>query len=244
MRTSFDIVCRDLDLLWFPVISTGCLALTAGFWTFEGAWLYAVRGPVLLFVPLVVAGLYSLNFVGVFFNVALANAAGEVIEGGDPSFSDGVDAAWTRLGGVARWAGSSTFVALVLWFLESIRGLRWLGKAAEVAWSFATIFVVPLIALEGLDPVSARARSLQLVKENWRAESGGLGALRAALLLPGLLFYLDGRLLFGSHVHSLAGKTLLGAVLLCGLGMVVTVSVIRQVFAVSLYRVATASATA
>ena len=78
MRTSFDIVCRDLDLLWFPVISTGCLALTAGFWTFEGAWLYAVRGPVLLFVPLVVAGLYSLNFVGVFFNVALANAAGEV----------------------------------------------------------------------------------------------------------------------------------------------------------------------
>ena len=113
-----------------------------------------------------------------------------------------------------------------------------------MAWSFATIFVVPLIALEGLDPVSARARSLQLVKENWRAESGGLGALRAALLLPGLLFYLDGRLLFGSHVHSLAGKTLLGAVLLCGLGMVVTVSVIRQVFAVSLYRVATASATA
>ena len=33
------------------------------------------------------------------------------------------------------------------------------GDLAQVAWSFATIFVVPLIALEGLDPESARRRS-------------------------------------------------------------------------------------
>jgi hypothetical protein len=244
MRASFDIVRRDRALLWFPVISTGCLALTAGFWIFEGAWLYAVRGPALLFAPLVVAGLYSLAFVGVFFSVALAAAAAEVINGGEPSFSDGVDVAWTRLGGIAGWAGYSMFVALVLGFVKSIKGLRWLGTAAEVAWSFATIFVVPLIAFEGLDSASARQRSFQLVKENWRGESGGLGALRAMLLLPGLLFYLDGKLLFSGHVHSLAGKALLGAVLLCGFGMGMAVSVIRQVFAVSLYRVTTASGTA
>ena len=64
MRASFDLVRREPALLWFPVISTGCLALAAGFWIFEGAWLYAVRGPALLFVPLVVAGLYSLAFIG------------------------------------------------------------------------------------------------------------------------------------------------------------------------------------
>jgi hypothetical protein len=239
MRTSFEVVSRDRALLWFPVISTGCLAITAGFWIFEGAWLYAVSGPALLFVPLVVAGLYSLSFVGVFFSVALAGAAAKVIEGGEPSFSDGVDVAWTRLSEIAGWAGYSIFVAVVLGFVESIKGLRWLGKAAEVAWSFATIFVVPLIALEGLDSGSARRRSFQLVKESWRAESGGLGALRATLLLPGLLFYLDGKLLFSGHVHSLAGKALLGAALLCGFGLGVAVSAIRQVFAVSLYRVAT-----
>src|SRR5947209_18057940 len=77
MRASFDVVRRDRALLWFPVISTGCLALTAGFWIFEGAWLYAVRSPGLLYVPLVVAGLYSLAFVGVFFSVALAGAAAQ-----------------------------------------------------------------------------------------------------------------------------------------------------------------------
>lgn len=131
------------------MISAGCLAVISGFWIVEGAWLYAVRGRSLLFVPLVVAGLYSLAFVGVFFSVALAGAAAEVIAGGEPSFSDGVDVAWTRLGGIAGWARYSTFVALVLGFVKSIKGLRWLGTAAEVAWSFAPIFVVPLIALEG-----------------------------------------------------------------------------------------------
>ena len=68
MRASYDVVRRDRALLWFPVISTVCLAGTAGFWIFEGTWLYAVRDSQLLFVPLVVVGLYSLSFVGIFFN--------------------------------------------------------------------------------------------------------------------------------------------------------------------------------
>ena len=244
MRTSFDVVRQHRALLWFPVISTGCLAVTAGFWIYEGTWLYAVQGRTLLFAPLVIAGLYSLAFVGIFFSVAVAGAAAEVINGGEPSFSDGVDIAWTRFGGIAGWAGYAVFVALVLGFVKSIRGLRWLGTAAEIAWSFATIFVVPLIALEGLDAGSARQRSFQLAKENWRAESGGLGALRAVLILPVVLFYLDGKLLSSGHVHSLAGKALLWAVLLCGFGVAVAANVVRQVFAVSLYRVATASRTA
>jgi hypothetical protein len=244
IRASFDLVRSNPTLLWFPVISTGCLALTAGFWIFEGAWLYAVSGPALLFVPLVVVGLYSLAFVGAFFSVALAGAAAEVVDGGEPSLRGGVDLAWTRLGGIAGWAGYSLFVSLALGFVQSIRGLRWLGTAAEIAWSFATIFVVPMIALEGLDASSARRRSFQLAKENWRAESGGLGALRAVLLLPGLLFYLDGKLLFSGHVHSLGGKALLGAVLLCGFGVTIAASVIRQVFAVTLYRLATANSAA
>jgi len=153
--------------------------------------------------------------------------------------SDGVNIAWNRLGGIAGWAAYSIFVAAVLGFVKSIKGLRWLGAAAEIAWSFATIFVVPLIALEGLDSTSARQSSFQLAKENWRAESGGLGALRAALLVPGALFYLAGKLLSDGQVHSLAGKALLVVVLVCGFGVGVAASVVRQVFAVSLYRVAT-----
>jgi Family of unknown function (DUF6159) len=241
MRASFDVLRRHRSLLWFPLISTACLVLTAAFWIFEGAWLYAVRGPALLFVGLVLFGLYSLTFIGIFFSVALAGATGEAIDGGDPTFGDGFAIAWSRLGGIAVWAGYSIVVSLLLQLLESVKGFRLLGKAAEVAWSFATIFVVPLIAFEGLAPADARRQSFRLAKENWRAESGGLTALRIALFVPGLLFYLDGKLLFGGHVHSFAGKAALGLVLLCGIGVMVAASVVRQVFAVRLYRLASTS---
>ena len=71
MRASFELVRRDLALLWFPVISACCLVLIAAFWIFEGAWLYAVNSAWFFYVPLVAIGLYSLFFVGIFFNVAL-----------------------------------------------------------------------------------------------------------------------------------------------------------------------------
>jgi hypothetical protein len=177
----------------------------------------------------------------VFFSVALAGAAADALDGGEPSLRGGINVAWNRLGGIAGWASYALFVAVVLGFIKSIKGLRWLGTAAEIAWSFGTIFVVPLIAFEGRDSSSARQSSFQLAKENRRAESGGLGALRAALLVPGALFYLAGKLLSDGQVHSLAGKALLVAVLVGGFAVAVAAGVVRQVFAVSLYRVATTS---
>jgi hypothetical protein len=241
MRTSYGVVRRDRALLSFPAISVACLGLTAGFWIYTASSLYELRGRSLVLVPVVVAGLYSLAFIGTFFSVALAGTAATVIDGGEPSFNDGVNVALARLGSIAGWACYSVFVGVLIGFLKSIKGFRWLGTAAQVAWSFATIFVVPLIAVEGLGAGTARRRSLQIAKENWRAESGGLGALQAALLVPGLVIYFDAKLLFGGHVHSLAAKALLGAVFLCGIGLVMAVSIIRQVFAVSLYRTAAAA---
>jgi hypothetical protein len=66
--------------------------------------------------------------------------------------------------------------------------------------------------------------------------------LRAVLLVPGLLFYLDARLLFEGHVHSPSAKALLGFLLLCGVAFTVGAGVVRQVFAIKLYRAATAAA--
>lgn len=241
MRTSWGVVRRDPVLLWFPIVSTVCLALTAGFWIVQGAYLYAANGPKLLFVPIVLAGLYSLTFVGVFFSVALSGAIAEALdEEGAPSFNDGMNVAWMHLGPIAAWAAVSILVAIAIGFVRSFKGsLRLVGDAAQIAWSLATIFVVPLIAFDDLGATNARQRSFQLAKENWRAETGGLGALQLALLVPGLLVYLIARLFAGGHVHSFGGKELVAIALLCGFGVAVTASVIRQVFAVELYRIAT-----
>jgi hypothetical protein len=91
-----------------------------------------------------------------------------------------------------------------------------------------------LSAFDGLGSGDARRRSFELAQENWRTESGGLGALRAVLLVPGLLFYLDARLLFEGHVHSPGAKALLGFLLFWGYALFAAVGVVRQVFAVEL----------
>jgi hypothetical protein len=236
MRASWGLVRHDRTLLWFPVASTFCFLLTAAFWLYEGAWVYSLHGPWLVFVPVVVLALYSLTFVGIFFNVALAAAADAVLNGREASFGQGVNVAFSRLGSIAGWAAYSLFVQLALSFVESLKGMRWVGKAAEVAWSFATFFVVPLIALEGLDAGDARQRSFALAKENWRAESGGLGALRAAMLVPWLLFVGAYELLKNGDLHSHVEQALLVLVLVAGVVVGVVASVVRQVFAVSLYR--------
>ena len=63
------------------------------------------------------------------------------------------------------------------------------------------------------------------------------------LLVAGLIVYFDAKLLAGHHVHSPAGKAVLGVVLLCGFGVAVAAGVVRQVFAVELYRTATPAST-
>ncbi|HEX3807403.1 MAG TPA: DUF6159 family protein [Gaiellaceae bacterium] len=236
MRTSFDVVRGDFGLLAFPLVSTVCLAVVASFWILQGAYLHTAGTAAILYVPLVAVALYSLSAIGIFFNVALAAAAAAAVDGRERGFRGGIDVALGRIGAIAGWAAYSLTVSVALGFLESFKLMRWVGKAAEVAWSFATIFVVPLIAIEGLDASTARARSFQLARENWQAESGGLVTLRLVWLVPGLLFYLDGKLLFSGNVHSNAARAFLGLVLLCGFGFAVIVGVVRQVFAVSLFR--------
>jgi Family of unknown function (DUF6159) len=245
MRASWGVVRRDPALLWFPLVSTVCLALTAGFWIVQGAYVYAANGSKLLFVPVVFAGIYSLAFVGVFFSVALAGAIGEALDDeGESSFNDGMNVAWLHLGAIASWAAVSILVAIAIGFVKSFKGLWLVGDAAQIAWSLATIFVVPLIAFDDLDATSARRRSFELAKENWRAETGGLGALNLAVLVPGLLIYVVARLIVDGDVHSFGDKALVGIVLLCGFGVAVTARVIRQVFAVELYRTGTTGGTA
>jgi hypothetical protein len=234
MRTSFDLVRHDPALLWFPVVSTFCLVATAGFWLFEGAWLHTVHGPGILFVPLVVVGLYSLDFVGIFFSVALAGAANAVLDGSAPSFSDGFNIAWSRLGSIARWAGYSLCVSLALSFVQRFH--RWVGTAAQIAWSFATFFVVPLIAVEGMGAGDARRRSFELARMNWQAETGGLGALQAVMFVPVVLFVLAFKLLESGRVHSHPAQALLALIVLMGIALGIAAGVVRQVFAVWLYR--------
>ena len=238
MRSSFELVRSNRALLWFPLASTCCFVVTAGFWLYEGMWLYSSDGASLLFVPLVIVGLYSVTFVGIFFSVALAGAANAALEGNVPSFGDGLDIAWSRRGSIGSWAAYALTVSIALGLVQ--RANRWVGTAAEVAWNFATFFVVPLIAFEGLGGGAARRRSFELARINWRTESGGLGALQLALFAPALVLVVAVKALEGGDLHSHGMQALLGAVVVVGLAIGIVAQVVRQVFAVALYRASVA----
>jgi len=57
MRASAGVVRQRPSLLWFPIISTVCLALTAGFWIAHGAFVYASHGSKIAYAPLVIGAL-------------------------------------------------------------------------------------------------------------------------------------------------------------------------------------------
>jgi len=240
MGDSYAVVRRNPTLLWFPVMSTVCLAITAGYWVLEGKSLYDGHSNVLVLVPVVLAALYTLSFVAVFFSVALAGAAAAAVAGDEPTLGAGLDVALSRLGTIAAWAAYSIAVSIAIAFVKSFKGLRIVGDLAQVAWNLATIFVVPIIALDGLDAESARRRSFQLARENWQAETGGLGVLQLALIVPMFLLYVTGRLLAGGRLHSTAAKGAFALVLVAGFAVAVAAGVVRQVFAIELYRTAEA----
>jgi hypothetical protein len=162
--------------------------------------------------------LYSLFFVGVFFSVALAGAAAEAIDGGEPSFSDGVDVAWTRLGGIAGWAGYSLFVALVLELVKSIKGLRWLGVAAQVAWELRNDLCRPAdrarrFRLSERRSALVPARKGELARRVRRTRRlAGDAPPTWAAVLPGW------EAAFRRACALTRRKALLGTVLLCGFG--------------------------
>ncbi len=65
-----------------------------------------------------------------------------------------------------------------------------LGGLMEFAWAVVTYFVVPVIVVDGVDPIEAVKRSSAILKRTWGESvggEGGLGIIMFLLMLPALL---------------------------------------------------------
>ena len=86
----------------------------------------------------------------IFFNSALVGAATIRLEGGDPSFSDGLRIARSRLGAILGYAAIAATVGLILQSLKNRENniiVRLIGSGLGVAWTLATFLVVVSQAL-------------------------------------------------------------------------------------------------
>ena len=69
--------------------------------------------------------------------------------------------------------------------MSIIRGL------VGMAWSIATIFVIPVLVYEGLSPVAAIGRSTEILKDTWGeslVRHYGLGLIHFLVTMLGILF--------------------------------------------------------
>jgi hypothetical protein len=169
LKSCFGILRSDKELLLFPILSgiAGLLVMA------------------LFAVPLMLAGLFERGFmpfnlivfflfylcqamVIFYFNAALVGAALIRLEGGNPSFGDGIRIANAHAMPILGYAAISATVGLVLRSGRKKRGISsTLGKLAGMAWVVATTLVLPIIVSRPIGPLDAIAESTRLLKKTW-----------------------------------------------------------------------------
>jgi Family of unknown function (DUF6159) len=173
-KGSWSILRADSSLAIYPAVEV--VVALVGFWAVAGIGIgvgQAASAPWLTVVFLV-AGIYAATYVVVYFNVGLAAAARQSIDGRDTGLRDGLSIANTRRGVIAKWALLEVVLGLLL---SAIGGLlsdagarafaNFIGAVAGFAWSLASFLVIPVLALEGLGPREAMTRSVNLIRARW-----------------------------------------------------------------------------
>lgn len=257
-RESWQVLRKDRELFVFPVLSAIAATMivativSAGLLIPNfGQWAKSILdeertlsigeqslGIVCLFV------IYFVEWsIAVYFNTALVGCALIRFSGGDPTIKDGFRIATKRLPQILAWALFTSAVGTVLSTIE--QKLGWFGKVVVqfvgLSWAVATYFVVPVLAEEGVGPITAVKRSVGLLRKTWG--EGLTGNIAIHLASWGVAFILIGLSLFGFTLafilESVVMAVATGAILvLCLVLMGIVTSALRQVFLAGLYEYA------
>jgi hypothetical protein len=240
-KTSLSVVRKDpalISLAVLGIVFAGVLAVIP----FVGAiWALDAESDVLGYVLLGVA-FFLAYFATVFFGVAIALAAADVLDGRDATVGRAIGGAMGRLGPIAGWAVVGALVNLAFSLLRDRGGIAGsiLASVGSAAWSLVTFLAVPVIAFEGLGPIATLKRSARLFRERWGEQLTGnvsIGLVFFLLSLPGI-----GLVVLGVAAAS-GDSTALGAALaVLGLVLIAVVVVIGRAasatFGAVLYRYA------
>ncbi len=184
---------------------------------------------------------YPLTFFGVFFSTAIAAAASAALDGRKMSVGEALAVPSRRIGQVALWTLLVTVVGTVLNQLAS--RLPFLGgiaaRVAGLGWALASLFAIPILAVDGCSAPDCLRRSASLVKQRWGEGISGniaIGAWTVVIMLPLIIVAGVGLAAAEGTPAVQVGIVAVAAVLL--LATVSVAAVVRQTFAVALYRYA------
>lgn len=247
MKMSWRVFMGDRELIAFPLLTAfvmavvlavfGVAALGAGtFDRLEAAEADSQAALSGVDYVLGAALMFTMYFVGIFFNSALVAAALERLRGGNPTVGSGLNKAMSHLPAILGWAVIAATVGLVLQILRD-RMDNFIGRLALSlvggVWAYMTFFVVPLLVSEGIGPIGAIKRSSGLFQATWgRQVAAGFGfgivyvlAAIAAAAITAILFF----------VHPIIGVAGGAIAFAIALG---TVAAMEGIFKAALYEFA------
>jgi hypothetical protein len=203
VKLCWGVLRQDKELVVFPIVSAvAVLLVTASFivpGVFSGYWESVTSNggmPASGWALLVLFYLVQ-YFVIIFFNAALVSAATIRLTGGDPTLADGLRGAWSHIGSILGWAAIAATVGLVLQALRERGGFAGAIVAAlgGMAWNIITFLVVPVLVVEGVNPIEAIKRSASLLKKTWGEQIIGSAGIGLVFGLLGLAIAAAGILL-------------------------------------------------
>lgn len=248
-KDSWAVLRADRSLAIFPLLSTLFAAVAFALFFVPGVIWSETTDRDWIVLPFLLVGGYAATYFVVYFNVALAGAASLSMQGRDTSVSDGLAVARQRRGLIAKWAFLQFVIGVLVnaveaFFREGSTARLTASVASALvsaAWSVASFFVIPLLALEGLGPGDALKRSVTLVRERWGEGLVGTAAIGLAVFLVGLLpliILFNAALTLADSDPTLGGG--LGVIALLALiGVGALGSALGVIFRVGLYRYAT-----
>lgn len=188
-----------------------------------------------------VAGLISVYTVAVTGQAVIVVRIGAILNGGQLSNRESLQAVLPRMKDIVTWAAISFTVGTLIRSLERVRGpigwiFRLIAVAMLVAWSALTFFVVPVMMFEGLSARASITRSRELVRQVWGEGVVGVGVLNVVFNLAALVLFILCFLLAAAHAFVLA--ILLFIVTIVAFNLLA--AVVSPIFTVVMYRFATA----
>ncbi len=259
-KASLDVLQKDRELLWFPVLSSiAALLVVITFLVPLG--MFVVANPELGESEEIPATFYAglflfyvvQYFVIFFFNTALVGAAIERLEGRDPTLADGLRIAKQRIGAIFGYAIIASTVGIILQAIEERVGMvgRIIVGLLGATWTVASFLVVPVLATNDVGPIDAVRQSVTLLRKSWGENVvGHLGfGLIFAVIYAALigLFILLGVPLAGMSDDPQRMAPPLVALAVLGILVLMLVAIIQSalkgIYSAALYRHATQNAT-
>jgi len=272
-KTSLLIMAKNKQLLVFPVVVFAFTMLIVlfflvpvtlrptGYSYFSGQHWQAIRhslfvpttdvngrasetlspAAMVYFVLMYFVSMFSATFFNVaFYHEILAALKGEVV-----SISRGLKFACTRWKAVLMWTIFAGIVGLIIKQIEERLGIigRIIGRFIGLAWSVASVFVIPIIVQdEHANPIAMLKNSAGILKRTWGESLIGYVGIRLAsgLILIASMVLLVGTLIGSVVLNNYWPIAIVGALWIVAMFVLsYLTSVAGQIFKGALYLYAT-----